>query len=194
MKFRIDLEVESSKEWINAVFSDFDSFLLDHANCERKASSMAMSFVAKYPNRLEIIPELINIAIEELDHFKDLKSFIEKRGLQLPHEIGQDHYVKQLLDKCHSGREERFLDRLLLASLLETRGAERFRMVYERMKDPDLKEFYRQLWASEARHGEVFIHMALNYFDENSVYTRLKDMTVYEAKILTNLPIKPALH
>lgn len=188
------MEAESSKEWIDAVMSDFDSFLQDHANCERKASAMAMSLVAKYPNRVEIIPELIEIGIEELDHFKDVYSIMEKRGLQLPHEIGRDEYVKQLLDGCRSGREERFMDRLLLASLVETRGAERFQKVYEHLEDPELREFYHQLWASEARHGEVFIRMALNYFDESSVYTRLGEMTVHEAEVLTELPIKPALH
>lgn len=194
MKFRIDLHVESSQEWIDTVMSDFDEFLKDHANCERKASAMAMSFVAKYPDRVEIIPELIDTAVEELEHFRTVYEIMEKRGLQLTHEIGQDIYVKQLLDNCRSGREERFMDRLLLASLVETRGAERFRMVYEALDDADLKKFYHELWASEARHGEIFVKMALNYFDEGAVYARLEEMTAGEAVVLNSLPLKPALH
>ncbi|MEQ9220979.1 MAG: tRNA-(ms[2]io[6]A)-hydroxylase [Cyclobacteriaceae bacterium] len=194
MKLRIDLEVASSEEWINAVMSDFDEFLKDHANCERKASAMAMSFVAKYPDRTEILDELIETGIEELEHFNQVYQIMKKRGIQLPHEIGQDVYVKQLLDLCHSGKEQRFMDRLLLASLVETRGAERFRMVYEALDDPELKDFYHGLWASEARHGEIFVKMALNYFDEQVVYNRLTEMKQAEAEILTNLPIKPALH
>lgn len=173
---------------------DFNSFLLDHANCERKASSMAMSFVAKYPDRLEIIPELINTGIEELEHFKQVYEIMQSRNLILPHEIGQDLYVKQLLDFCHSGRLERFMDRLLLASLVETRGAERFRLVYEALEEKGLKEFYRQLWASEARHGEVFVKMALIYFDEDKVYGRLEEMADFEASVINSLPIKAALH
>ena len=86
------------------------------------------------------------------------------------------------------------MDRLLLASLVETRGAERFRMVYEALDDPELKDFYHGLWASEARHGEIFVKMALNYFDEQVVYNRLTEMKQAEAEILMNLPIKPALH
>ena len=70
MKYRIDLKISSSNAWINTVIADFDTFLMDHANCERKASAMAMSFVAKYPNRKEILGELIEIGIEELEHFK----------------------------------------------------------------------------------------------------------------------------
>ncbi|MFH6982176.1 tRNA-(ms[2]io[6]A)-hydroxylase [Marinoscillum sp. 108] len=194
MKQRIDLKVESSQEWIDTVVSDFDEFLKDHANCERKASAMAMSFVAKYPNRVEIIPELINTAVEELEHFRSVYAIMEERGIELTHEIGQDIYVKQLLDKCRDGREERFMDRLLLASLVETRGAERFRMVYEAMDDPELRRFYQELWASEAKHGEVFVRMALNYFEEKAVYKRLEEMTDYEAVVLQSLPLKPALH
>lgn len=194
MKLRIDLDSESSQEWINTVMDDFDEFLKDHANCERKASAMAMSFVAKYPDRVEIIPELIDTSVEELEHFREVYKIMESRGIQLAHEIGPDLYVKYLLDKCRSGREERFMDRLLLASLVETRGAERFRMVYEALKNEDLKRFYHQLWASEARHGEVFVRMALNYFDEKLVYNRLKEMTAHEAEVLASLPLKPALH
>ncbi len=194
MKFRIDLHVDSSKDWIDTVLSDFDEFLKDHANCERKASAMAMSFVAKYPDRVEIIPELIDTAVEELEHFRTVYQIMEKRGIELTHEIGQDIYVKQLLDKCRSGREERFMDRLLLASLVETRGAERFRMVYEALDDQDLKKFYHELWASEAKHGEIFVKMALHYFDEEAVYRRLEEMTADEAVVLNSLPLKPALH
>ncbi|MFY0599054.1 MAG: tRNA-(ms[2]io[6]A)-hydroxylase [Cyclobacteriaceae bacterium] len=194
MKLRIDLSIDSSQEWLNTVMSNFDEFLKDHANCERKASAMAMSFVAKYPDRLEIIPELIATGVEELEHFQQVYELMAKRGIQLTHEISQDIYVKQLVDKCRSGREERFMDRLLLASIVETRGAERFRMVYEALEEPDLKKFYQQLWASEAKHGEVFIRMALNYFDEQSVYERLEEMKLEEAEVLRNLPLKPALH
>ena len=176
------------------MMSNFDEFLKDHANCERKASAMAMSFVAKYPDRVEIIPELIETAVEELEHFQTVYQIMEERGIQLTHEIGKDVYVKQLLDKCRDGREERFMDRLLLASFVETRGAERFRMVYEALDDPKLKQFYHELWASEAKHGEIFVRMALNYFDEEAVYKRLKEMTADEAVVLSSLPLKAALH
>ena len=97
MKLSIELDCPSSKEWIDAVMEDFDSFLQDHANCERKASSMAMSFVAKYPDRKEIIPELIETAVEELEHFQQVYTIMEERGVELPHQIGQDLYVKIII-------------------------------------------------------------------------------------------------
>lgn len=194
MKLSLDLVCESNPEWVEAVMNDFDSFLQDHANCERKASAMATSFVAKYPNRVEIIPELIETAIEELEHFQSVYKLMLERGIELVHEISQDMYVKQLLGLCHSGREERFRDRLLLASIIECRGVERFRLVSEVLQDQELKKFYRELWASEAKHGHIFVKMALNYFDEKDVYDRLKELNEQEGEILNSLPIKAALH
>ena len=194
MKVSLALECDSSPQWIAAVMDDFNSFLQDHANCERKASAMAMSFVAKFPDRVEIIPELIETAIEELEHFQSVYEIMEKRGVLLPAQMGKDHYVQKLVDQCRSGREERFLDRLLLASIVECRGAERFRMVYEHLEDRQLKEIYHQLWASEAKHGNIFVSMALNYFDKNIVYHRLEELNLAEAGVLQDLPIRPALH
>ncbi len=194
MKLSIELESESSPEWVATVMNDFDSFLIDHAHCERKASSMAMSFVAKYPDRLEIIPELIDTAVEELEHFRSVYEIMQERNIALPHEIPGDPYVKQLINHCRSGREERFLDRLLVASVVECRGAERFRLVYEALPEGELKKFYHNLWASEAKHGNIFVKMALNYFEESEVYSRLKEINHIESKILADLPLKAALH
>lgn len=194
MKLSLELATASSPEWVDAVMSDFNSFLQDHANCERKASAMAMSFVAKYPDREEILSELIETGIEELEHFQMVYEVMKARNVPLPHEIGQDIYVKKLLNLCKSGREERFLDRLLIASIVECRGAERFRLVYENLKDEELKKFYHMLWASEAKHGNIFVKMALNYFEEPNVYKRLDELNRAEGEIIQSLPLKPALH
>ena len=194
MKFSIELACTSSPQWVEAVMSDFGSFLQDHANCERKASAMAMSFVAKFPDRTEIIPELIETAIEELEHFQAVYEIMQSKGVPLPAQMGKDEYVAQLVNHCRSGREERFLDRLLLASIVECRGAERFRLVYENLEDPELKKFYHQLWASEAKHGNIFVKMALNYFDEDIVYKRLNELNEIEGEVLKSLPLKAALH
>ncbi len=194
MKLNLDIKVPSKREWLEAVLNDFDTFLMDHADCERKAAAMAMSFVAKYPNRTEIIPELIETAIEELEHFQTVYKIMEERGIELAHSIREDLYVKKLLKKCHSGRNERFLDRLLLASVLETRGAERFKMVADALKDNELQAFYKMLWTSEAKHGHIFVKMALNYFDKDTVYKRLDWWLDQEAEIIENLEIKAAMH
>lgn len=194
MKHRLDVKIPSSQAWIDAVLDDFPAFLQDHADCERKASAMAMSFVAKYPDRLEILPELIDTAIEELDHFKMVYAIMQERGINLPQKMKEDPYIKALIKLCHSGRTERFLDKLLLGSIVETRGAERFKVVADNLSDENLSKFYKMLWASEARHGEIYVKMALNYFDETTVYDRLSWWVDREAEILNNLEVRAALH
>lgn len=194
MKLSIDLACNSSPQWVQVVMANFDSFLQDHANCERKASSMAMSLVAKYPDRLEIIPELIATAVEELEHFRDVYEVMKQRGIPLSKDMMPDLYVKQLLDLLRPTSMERFMDRLLLGSVIECRGAERFKLIWEALPDGDLKKFYHRLWASEAKHGNIFVKMALHYFDSNAVYTRLDELVAAEAIILQSLPLKAALH
>ena len=175
--------------------ADFPAFLQDHADCERKASAMAMSFVAKYPDRVEIIPELIETGIEELEHFQRVYVHMEKRGIRLGKEMTQDPYIQALIAQCHTDPVNRFLDRLLLASIIECRGAERFRLVCNGIEnDPELKDFYHELWASEAKHGNIFVKMALQYFPEEKVYRRLNELNDAEGRIIEKLPLRAALH
>src|SRR5687768_11866957 len=195
MKLSLDLVVATRPEWVKAVMADFPSFLQDHADCERKASAMAMSFVAKYPDRVEIIPELIETGVEELEHFQQVYAHMAKRGIRLAKEMQPDPYISALIDLCHSDPINRFLDRLLLASIIECRGAERFRLVCNALdKDPELKAFYHGLWTSEAKHGNIFVKMALRYFPEKQVYERLEELNRAEGELIDRLPLRPALH
>lgn len=190
----LSLKLDSSPAWIAAVLNDFDHFLKDHADAERKASGMAMSFVAKYPDRTAIIPDLIHTGIEELEHFRLVYKIMESRGLQLNHSIAKDHYVERLLKAIHSGREQRFRDRLIIASIVENRGFERFKMVSDFIEDSKLAEFYRMIYLSEAKHGNIFVDMALNYFPQDEVFQRWEELSTTEAEILADLPIRPTLH
>jgi tRNA-(ms[2]io[6]A)-hydroxylase len=190
----LELKVASSQAWIDCVLGDFDHFLKDHADAERKASSMAMSLVAKYPNRTEIIPELIHTGIEELEHFRLVYKIMQNRGLQLNHSIAEDVYVKQLMKTMHSGQNERFRDRLIVASIVENRGFERFKLVSEHIQDEELSKFYFMIYESEAKHGHIFVDMALNYFPEKEVLARWEELSEKEALILEALPIRPTLH
>jgi tRNA-(ms[2]io[6]A)-hydroxylase len=191
----MELASSTRPEWVGAVLADFSAFLQDHADCERKASAMAMSFVAKYPDRIEIIPELIETGVEELQHFQQVYAHMQKRGIRLGREMTQDPYVRALMDLCHSDPQRRFLDRLLLASIIECRGAERFRLVWAALTDdPELREFYHGLWVSEAKHGNIFVKMALLYFPEAQVQARLHQLNEAEGKIIGTLPSRPALH
>lgn len=191
----IDLIYKTPPEWAETALADFGHFLADHANAERKASALAMSFIVRYPDRKAILGPLIELAQEELEHFRMVYEVMEQRGVELlPDE--QDAYVNQLIGLCRHGRDERFLDRLLVSGIVENRGAERFRLVSEHMKDKDdaMRVFYRDLWATEAKHANLFVDLALAYFDEETVYARLRELNEAESDIVTNLPWRASLH
>ena len=195
MKLSLELTVATKPEWVDAVMANLPSFLQDHADCERKASALAMSLVAKYPDRLKIIPELITTGIEELEHFQKVYEVMRERGIPLTKEIGKDPYITALMKLLHSDLLRRFLDRLLLASIIECRGAERFRIVSQALEDDKkLQQFYHDLWVSEARHGHVFVGMALEYFEKDLVYDRLRELNEAEGQIIDKLELRSALH
>lgn len=192
-KASIDVLSRTDPEWARYILRHFDAFLADHANCERKASALAMSLVVKYADRTRIIPRLIDLAREELEHFRQVYALMEARGLRLTADE-KDPYVNALLATCRTQRDARFLDRLLVASIVECRGAERFRLIHEALQDSELKAFYRTLWACEAKHGNEFTTMALQYFPAEEVYPRLEELAAREAEIVRGLSWRPSLH
>ncbi len=192
-KKSVDLLSATDPNWVNVIIENFDAFLADHANCERKASSLAMSMVVRYPDRPKIIPALVELAQEELEHFGQVYALMEKRGVSLIKDE-PDPYVNQLCKKMRHGRTDRFLDQLLVSSLIECRGAERFRIIGEALEEPDLKHFYKVLAGVEAKHGHIFVDMALNYFSEDEVYPRLQELAQSEAKIVAGLEWRASLH
>lgn len=194
MKYDIKLRFNTREDWAPYIVSNFDGFLQDHADCERKASSMAMSFVAKCPDKQEIIPELIETALEELVHFKQVYELMIDRGVILKQNIEQDKYIKRLIDCCRSGKEDRLLDRMIVASVVEARGAERFRLIAETLEDELLKAFYDTLWRSEFKHSDIFLRLAEHYYSANEIEKRLDWFLDKEAEICAELPNRAALH
>jgi tRNA-(ms[2]io[6]A)-hydroxylase len=192
--YKIQLAYDTPMEWVEAALANFDKFLIDHADNERKASNMALSFIAKAPEKTEMISELIDIALEELVHFKQVYKIMSKRGIQFPKEIEKDVYVNRLIKSCRSGWKERFLDRLLIASIVETRGAERFRLIAENHPELEMQSFYTMLYKSEDRHGNIFVEMALLYYEKDAVMKRLEEMIQIEGEICSSIPISGLVH
>ncbi len=188
-----DLQYETPAEWAETALSDFAHFLADHANCERKASSTAMSMVMRFHDRHEIIPALTDLAIEELEHFRQCYRLMQARDIPLLPDT-PDPYIRALLKLQRHGRDEHFLDQLLIFSMVETRGAERFRLVCEAVDDEEIRRFYKSLWAAEAKHGHLFADLALKYFDAETAYSRLDEIAAAEAEIVRGLPWRAALH
>ena len=154
---------------------------------------MAMSMVAHYPDKNRLLEAMIDLALEELNHFKQVVKLVRKRGLLLaPDE--KDPYVNQLRGHIRRGKQHYFLDRLLSAAVIEARGAERFALVADHIDNEELKTFYAALAKSEAGHHLLFIELADHYFSVDEVKTRLNDWLAIEKKIIEELPVRARLH
>lgn len=173
--------------------SDFDRFLVDHALCERKASALAMSLVAHYPNQKQLVSAMVELAIEELEHFKQVYGLLIERNIDLGADE-KDEYVNKLRSLIRKPSEEYFLDRLLVASIIEGRGTERFGLVANALPPGRIKEFYMEFYRAEARHHGLFLRLAKSYFPEHQVIERYEDLLHKEAIILDSLPLRPAVH
>ena len=189
----LELRSESPPEWIAAVLADFDGFLVDHAACERKASATAMSFVVRYPDRELLIEPMIELAIEELEHFHQVYKIISERRIKLTPDV-KDPYINTLLKAIRTGRDERLLDRLVVGGVVEARGCERFRIVADALPEGDLKVFYDEIAKSEARHHGLFLRMARHYFPEDVVAKRHDEFLGIEAVALAGLKPRAVLH
>lgn len=179
-------------EWVETVLSNFDDFLIDHAACERKVSSTDMSFIVRYPDRTEILEPIIIMAKEELEHFHLVYRLIAKRGLMLRPDT-KDDYINSLLKYVRTGRDERFLDRLLLSGIVEARGCERMSLLANAIEDPELKDFYLEFTRCEARHHSDFMKLPRFYFDKDTIEKRYDEFLDFEAETIRKLPVNPVL-
>ena len=180
--------------WLKAVLAEFDEFLIDHAANERKASASAMSLVAHYPDRRELVTRLIELAIEELNHFREVNQILHNRGLALTRDV-RDPYVHALRARIRQGKEEYFLDQLLLAGVIEARGATRFGLLAQaEVLEPSLQRFYQALAASEQRHCKLFLSLAHTSFAPSEVSRRHTQWMHIEQEIAHALPPGPRLH
>jgi tRNA-(ms[2]io[6]A)-hydroxylase len=191
----VRLKIATSPAWVAAVLGDFDAFLLDHASCERKASASAMAFVAHYPDRTELVAECIALAREELEHFGRVAGLVARRGLVLAPDR-KDPYMRALAGSFRRGSDAYFLDRLLTAGVAEARGCERFGQVAAALPEAEdeLKSFYREIARAEVRHQDLYVGLARLYFPEAEVAARLEEILDAEARVLSALPVRPALY
>lgn len=188
-----ELKYHTPFSWTENVLADFETFLQDHAAAEKKASGMAMSMLSHYPDRKKLVRAMTDLAIEELIHFKQVVKLLQARGATLGQDQ-KDSYIKNVRGLFRNGRDEFFLDRLLVAGVIEARGHERFSLVAKALSAGKDKDFYDMIAKSEAKHKDLFVELAYEYFDKNIVDERLEEILIAEAEICKNTPHTAALH
>ncbi|MGZ4035098.1 MAG: tRNA isopentenyl-2-thiomethyl-A-37 hydroxylase MiaE [Bacteroidia bacterium] len=191
----LGLKLSTDPRWVNIVESNIEEILTDHAWCEQKAATNALSMVVNNPNYTELVTALIALAKEELDHFEQVHNLIKARGKVLGLER-KDHYVNELYKFMNKGgsRIQSLVDRLLFSAMIEARSCERFRVLSENIKDPELARFYRDLMVSEAGHYTTFIGFARKYGEGIDVDKRWKEWIDFEASIIANYGKETTIH
>lgn len=192
----LGLKLETDPRWVEIAEGDIPEILTDHAYCEQKAASNAISLVIAYPYHSELVEEMLKLAKEELEHFERVHQKIRERGLVLGFER-KDQYVNDLykfMRKGHS-KEIALIDRLLFAAMIEARSCERFKLLSEKLSDPGLREFYRELMISEAGHYSTFLAFARKYGAEvEDVNARWAEWLTHEANIIKGYGNKQSIH
>jgi tRNA-(ms[2]io[6]A)-hydroxylase len=154
---------------------------------------MAMSMLSHYPDRVELVTAMTDLAIEELTHYREVIKWIHRRGL-ITAADEKDHYVIEFRRCIRQGSEVYLLDRLLTAGIIEARGAERFGLVAGALEQGPLQQFYQSIARSEQRHHELFLRLAHLYNDPATVEERWDELLTIEAEIVRALPLRAALH
>jgi len=192
----LKLQLPTDPIWVkNVVESNIEEILTDHAFCEQKAASNAITLIVQNPNLSDLVQQMIALAQEELEHFKRVHDIILERGYLLGRER-KDNYVNELRKFIiiGGGREAQLIDRLLFSAMIEARSCERFKVLSENINDKQLADFYHELMISEAGHYTMFIRLAKKYAVEVDVEARWKEFLAYEAHVIQNYGKSETIH
>ena len=191
----LGLKLPTDPRWVNIVEKNIDEILTDHAYCEQKAASTAISLIVSFPEYSELVEEMVALSREEMGHFKMVHDIIKSRGNALGRDR-KDEYVIQLVNFFPKGgsRTTQLVHRLLYAAMIEARSCERFRLLSEELTDKKLAEFYRKLMVSEAGHYTMFLQFARQYGEREEVDEKWRQLLTHEAGIMKNLSKSESIH
>ena len=177
------LRVPTPEAWIKSAISNADLLLIDHANCEKKAASTALSLLYRYVEKPRLLRRLSRLAREELRHFEQVAGVIEERGIAYRH-VSASRYAGALNMMVRSHEPQRLVDKLLVASVIEARSCERFALLAD-VVDEHLAGLYRSLLDSEKRHFDAYRQLALEYGDEKDIRARIDVILEEENNFIT---------
>lgn len=191
----LGLKLLTDPRWANIAESNLEEILTDHAWCEQKAATNAIYLVTNNSEHMEVVEEMLAIAAEELEHFRQVVEIIKQRGYTLGRER-KDDYVNQLLKFARKdlSRNTSFVDRLLFSAMIEARSCERFKVLSRNLKDPELAKFYYDLMVSEATHYTTFLGLARKYAKDVDVDKRWAEWLEYEGQLIQSYGTSEAIH
>ena len=166
------LRSKPPESWLSKVLANLDAVLVDHAHLERKAAQSALK-LQRYQQLAGSLPELTEIAIEELEHFNLMLKILDERGIALGLGISSP-WISGIMNTVRKGRNEQVIDHLLCAAMIEGRSCDKFQILSEALVpvDAPLAKFYASLVESEGNHYAAYLLMA-KQVDESETNRRL---------------------
>lgn len=191
----LGLKLETDPRWVDIVESNIEEILTDHAWCEQKAATNAITIIIQNPEHTDLVTDLLTLAQEELQHFEMVHELIKKRGYTLGRER-KDSYVNELYKFMIKGgtHQQSLVDRLLFSAMIEARSCERFKLLSKKIKDPELAKFYHDLMISEAGHYTTFIGFARQYGEGLDVNKRWAELIKFEGEVIKNYGKSETIH
>ncbi|WP_110687199.1 tRNA-(ms[2]io[6]A)-hydroxylase [Salinicola aestuarinus] len=168
--------------WVEAAIENPALLMIDHAQCEKKAASTAMSLMFRYVDRPELLNKMSQLAREELLHFEQVINLMEERGIGYSH-LQASRYAEGLRQHVSKQEPQRLIDTLIVGAFIEARSCERFARLIPHL-DETLAKFYRSLVRSEGRHFEDYLSLAESYADAESVKTRIAEFGGVERELI----------
>jgi len=191
----LGLKLPTDPRWVKLVESNISEILTDHAWCEQKAATNAISIVVHNSEQEELVSDMLSLAKEELEHFEMVHNIIKEKGFVLGRER-KDSYVNELAKFMVKGRGRKFslVDRLLFSAMIEARSCERFKVLADNVDDEELAKFYHELMISEAGHYTMFLKHAKKVAPEIDVDKRWAEWLEFEAKVILNYGKEETVH
>jgi tRNA 2-(methylsulfanyl)-N6-isopentenyladenosine37 hydroxylase len=191
----LGLKLPTDPRWAHIAEKNIEEILIDHAWCEQKAASMAISIIVTNPDKTELIHEMTDLVREEMGHFKMVMHKLKEYGFELGPQR-PDEYVKKIQQFFPKGgsRTDGLVHHLLVAALIEARSCERFRVLSENLEDKILAKFYFDLMKSEAGHYTMFLKFARKYDDVEKVNKKWQALLAYEAQVMQDLGKHHSVH
>lgn len=187
----LGLKLPTDPRWVRIAEIELEEILTDHAYCEQKAAMHCMLMISRYPEYTRLVDDLAPIVTEEWGHFRQVLAEMKKRNLTLGRQR-KDEYVNKLRSFMKTGvsREEKLLEELLVAGLIEARSCERFRLLSLNIKEIELRDFYHKFMVSEAGHYVLFLDLARSYFGKEKAEARWEEYLEHEAEIIDKLELR----
>ncbi len=185
------LPCRTPQQWIDDALANQDLMLIDHAHCEKKAASTALSLMYRYVDNTDLLNKMSRLAREELRHFEQVLAIMKKRGVEYCH-LTPARYAAGLRQAVRTEDPGRLVDVLIVGAIIEARSCERFAALAPFL-DEKLADFYTSLLKSEARHYQDYLSLAEQAAGE-PIEARVAEFLALEKALVEELDTEFRFH